>query len=203
VPETALRRSLQAAAKIDNAISALARKYLSILICTFETAAVMKRDFSIFRKRLHGRSIHAYFNPSQMAGYSGTPLAQNLGIKPDSTVVVINEPANYRKWLGRVASHAKFTSCAGANSAFIHFFTQRRSELKKQLSRLRLNIADTGTLWVSWPKKSSGVATDITEDIIRDVALPLGFVDIKVCAVDETWSGLKLMIRRENRKSGK
>jgi hypothetical protein len=195
VPETALRRSLQAAAKIDNAISALARKYLSILICTFETAAVMKRDFSIFRKRLHGRSIHAYFNPSQMAGYSGTPLAQKLGIKP--------EPANYRKCLGRVASNAKFTNRAGANSAFIHFFTQRRSELKKQLSRLRTNIADTGTLWVSWPKKSSGVATDITEDIIRDVALPLGFVDIKVCAVDETWSGLKLMIRRENRKSGK
>jgi hypothetical protein len=161
----------------------------------------MKRDFGIFRKRLHGRSNRAYFNSSQMTGYSGTPLAQKLGIKPDSTVVVINEPVNYRKWLGRVASDAKFTNRAGANSAFIHFFTPRQRELKKQLSRLRTKMAETGTLWVSWPKKSSGVATDITEDVIRDVALPLGFVDIKVCAVDETWSGLKLMIRRENRKS--
>lgn len=136
-----------------------------------------------------------------MAGYSGTPLAQKLGIKPDSTVVVINEPANYRKWLGRFASDVKFTNRAGANSAFIHLFMLRRNELQKQLGRLRTKIADTGTLWVSWPKKSSGVATDITEDVIRAVALPLGFVDTKVCAVDETWSGLKLMVRRTNRRS--
>jgi hypothetical protein len=68
------------------------------------------------------------------------------------------------------------------------------------LKRLRNSLADAGVLWVSWPKKASGVATDITEDVIRDVCLPLGLVDIKVCAVDETWSGLKLMIRRENRR---
>jgi hypothetical protein len=136
-----------------------------------------------------------------MAGYSRTPLAQKLGIKPDSTVIVINEPANYRKWLGRFTSDVQFTNRLGLNSAFIHLFMSRRNELEKQLSRLRTKIADTGTLWVSWPKKSSGVATDITEDVIREVALPLGFVDIKVCAVDETWSGLKLMIRRQNRKS--
>jgi hypothetical protein len=136
-----------------------------------------------------------------MAGYSGTPLAQKLGIKPGATVVVINAPTNYQKLLGKSASDARFTIRVGADANFIHFFTKHRAELEKQLDRLRTKLADSGTLWVSWPKKSSGVTTDITEDVIRAVALPLGFVDTKVCAVDETWSGLKLMIRRENRKS--
>ena len=136
-----------------------------------------------------------------MAGYSGTPLAQKLGIKPGATVVVINAPPDYQKLLGQVASEVRFVTRTGANANFIHFFTKRRVELKKQLARLRPILADAGTLWVSWPKKSSGVTTDITEDVIRAVALPLGFVDTKVCAVDEIWSGLKLMVRRENRKS--
>jgi hypothetical protein len=136
-----------------------------------------------------------------MAGYSGTPLAQKLGMKPGATVVLISAPANYRKLLGNFANGVEFTSRVGANSNFIHFFTTHRSELEKRLPRLRTKIADPGTLWVSWTKKSSGIATDITEDVIREVASPLGFVDIKVCVVDETWSGLKLMIRRQNRKS--
>lgn len=136
-----------------------------------------------------------------MAGYSGTPLAQKLGIKPGATVVLINPPANYQKLLGSSASDVQFKSRAGAEAGFIHFFTRRRIELEKQLVRLRTKLADSGTLWVSWPKKSAGVPTDVTEDVIRAVALPLGFVDTKVCAVDETWSGLKLMIRRTNRRS--
>jgi hypothetical protein len=136
-----------------------------------------------------------------MAGYSGTPLPQKLGIKPGATVVVINAPSDYQKLLGKSASEVRFTIRAGAGANFIHLFTKRRAELEKQLARLRQKLADSGTLWVSWPKKSAGVVTDVTEDVIRDVALPLGFVDIKVCAVDETWSGLKLMIRRANRKS--
>jgi hypothetical protein len=136
-----------------------------------------------------------------MAGYSGTPLPQKLGIKPGATVVVINAPPDYQKLLGKSASEVRFAIRAGAGANFIHFFTKRRAELEKQLARLRQKLADSGTLWVSWPKKSAGVVTDVTEDVIRDVALPLGFVDIKVCAVDETWSGLKLMIRRANRKS--
>ena len=136
-----------------------------------------------------------------MAGYSGTPLAQKLGVKPGTTVVLINAPANYRQLLGNFANGVKLTSRVGANSNFIHFFAKRRSELEKRLRHLRTKIADSGTLWISWAKKSSGLATDITEDVIRELALPLGFVDIKVCAVDETWSGLKLMIRRQNRKS--
>ena len=136
-----------------------------------------------------------------MAGYSGTPLPKKLGIKPSMTVIAIGAPANYRKLLGQVANDIKLSDRVKDNSPFIHFFTTRRSELEKQLVRLRSKIADTGTLWVSWPKKSAGVTTDVTEDVIRAVALPLGFVDVKVCAVDETWSGLKLMVRRENRKS--
>ncbi|MEP7015791.1 MAG: DUF3052 domain-containing protein [Verrucomicrobiota bacterium] len=136
-----------------------------------------------------------------MAGYSGTPLAQKLGIKSDMTVVLINPPANYRKLLGKIDSGVAFSDRVGNKSSFVHFFTNKRSDLEKQLNRLRKKIADTGTLWVSWPKKSAGVPTDVTEDVIRAVALPLGFVDVKVCAVDETWSGLKLMIRREQRKS--
>ena len=87
-----------------------------------------------------------------------------------------------------------------ADSSFVHIFVKKRSELEKGLSIFRENIADTGTVWVSWPKRSAGVPTDVTEDVVRAVALPLGFVDVKVCAIDETWSGLKLMVRRTNRK---
>jgi hypothetical protein len=136
-----------------------------------------------------------------MAGYSGTPLAQKLGFKSGSSVVVINAPVNYEKLLGKFARDLNFTNRVAANAEFVHFFTAWRAELAKQLKRLRKQVADTGVIWVSWPKKSSGIVTDITEDTIRAVALPLGFVDTKVCAVDETWSGLKLMIRRENRRS--
>jgi len=138
-----------------------------------------------------------------MAGYSSTPLAQKLGIKPAATVVVINGPANYRKLLGEGADGVEFSDRTRNDSSFVHFFTTRRSELEEQLTRLRKNFSDSGTLWVSWPKKSAGVAGDVTEDVIRSVALPLGFVDVKVCAVDETWSGLKLVVRRANRKLAK
>ena len=136
-----------------------------------------------------------------MAGYLETPLPQKLGIKPGLTIVIINAPTNYRRLLGKIPEGVTFSDRLKPDSSFIHVFTRKRSELANRLPVLRARIADIGTVWVSWPKKSSGVATDITEDVIRAVALPLGFVDIKVCAVDETWSGLKLMIRRENRKS--
>jgi hypothetical protein len=135
-----------------------------------------------------------------MAGYSGTPLPQKLGIKPGATVVTINMPANYRKLLGKLPGGVRFSSRATPGSNFVHLFARARSELKSKLSILREKIADNGVVWVSWPKKSAGVPTDITEDVVRALALPLGLVDVKVCAVDETWSGLKLMIRRENRK---
>jgi hypothetical protein len=135
-----------------------------------------------------------------MTGCSGIPLPQKLGIKPGLTVVIINAPTNYRRLLGTLPDSVIFSDRLKSGSNFIHVFIKRRGELEKRLSILREKIVDTGTVWVSWPKKSSGVPTDVTEDVVRAVALPLGFVDIKVCAIDEIWSGLKLMVRRENRK---
>jgi hypothetical protein len=136
-----------------------------------------------------------------MAGYSKTPLAQKLGIKPGTKVAALSAPAGYRKMIAPLPEKVSFTDKATAGSAFVHLFVSERRTLEKELKRLRPLLDDAGILWVSWPKKSSGVTTDITEDVIRDVCLPLDFVDIKVCAVDETWSGLKLMIRREKRRS--
>ena len=135
-----------------------------------------------------------------MAGYSKTPLAQKLGIKPETEVVALSPPAGYRQWIAPLPAKVSFTDKAKKGARFVHLFATERRVLEKELKRLRGLIDDAGIVWISWPKKSSGVATDITEDVIRDVCLPLGFVDVKVCAVDETWSGLKLMIRRENRR---
>ena len=136
-----------------------------------------------------------------MAGYSETPLPQKLGIKPGTILVAIDPPENYRKLLAPIPSGVNFATRPVGNTKFVHLFVKERRLLAEHLQQLRQKIAEDATVWVSWPKKSSGVPTDVTEDVIRAVALPIGFVDIKVCAVDETWSGLKLMIRRENRKS--
>ncbi len=136
-----------------------------------------------------------------MAGYSKTPLAQKLGIKAGTKVVTLGAPAGYLKWLMPLPENVSFNDKPIAGSGFVHLFVSQRRKLEKELKRLRRLLADAGTLWVSWPKKSSGVTTNITEDVIRDVCLPLDFVDVKVCAVDETWSGLKLMIRREKRRA--
>lgn len=138
-----------------------------------------------------------------MAGYSATPLPQKLGIKEGMIVVVIDAPEHYRKLLGQIPSGVNFATRPVGNTKFIHLFAKERRRLHQELQSLRQKIPEDAAVWVSWPKQSSGVPTDITEDVIRAVALPLGFVDIKVCAVDDTWSGLKLMIRRENRKSKK
>lgn len=138
----------------------------------------------------------------QTHGYSGTPLPKKLGILAESQVVTINAPPHYRRLLGKLPANVNFTTQLRPDTHFIHLFARERSGLVRELKRCRSRIADDGTIWVSWPKKSSGVQTDITEDTIRDVALPLGLVDTKVCAVDETWSGLKLMVRRENRAKG-
>ena len=138
-----------------------------------------------------------------MAGYSGTPLPQKLGIKPGMIVVAIDPPDHYRKLLDPIPSGVNFATRPVGKTKFVHLFVKERRVLENHLRAVRQKIAEDATVWVSWPKKSSGVATDVTEDVIRAVALPIGFVDIKVCAVDEIWSGLKLMIRRENRKSGR
>src|SRR2546423_6789571 len=136
-----------------------------------------------------------------MAGYSKTPLPQKLGIKASMKVIPVVAPEGYGKWFAPLPDGISFADKPIAGSSFVHLFTTERRTLEKELKRLRKLLDDAGILWVSWPKKASGVTTDITEDVIREVCLPLGFVDVKVCAVDETWSGLKLMIRRENRKA--
>jgi hypothetical protein len=138
-----------------------------------------------------------------MAGYSGTPLVRKLGIKPGEQIVAINAPKNYAQLLAGLPNGAQINSKVNEGVRFVHLFTGRRAELTRHLNRLRTSLDDAGTLWISWPKKSSGVPTDVTEDVIRAEALPLGFVDVKVCAVDETWSGLKLMVRRTNRAAAK
>src|SRR5262252_3634528 len=134
-----------------------------------------------------------------MAGYSGTPLAKKLGIKAGSEMVVLEAPPGYRKALEPLPDDVKFAARVSAATAIVHVFATRRAELGKALKTLRAQLKPDGAVWVSWPKKAAKVATDITEDTIRELALPLGFVDIKVCAVDETWSGLKLVVRKENR----
>ena len=116
-------------------------------------------------------------------------------------MVAIDAPDNYRKLLGQIPSGVNFATRPVGKTKFVHVFATERRVLQTHLQSFRQKIAEDAVIWASWPKKSSGVPTDITEDVIRAVALPLGFVDIKVCAVDDTWSGLKLMIRRENRKS--
>ena len=133
------------------------------------------------------------------AGYSGTPLWKKLGIREGTTVLTANAPRNYRKLLPGLPKGVTFVTEAEPPVEFIHLFLDSARELTATLPRLLTVLAPDGTLWVSWPKKSSGVPTDMTEDTIRDAALPLGLVDVKVCAVDATWSGLKLVIRKSNR----
>lgn len=133
-------------------------------------------------------------------GYSGTPLAKKLGFKDGLRVTTINAPAGYHGWLDGLPPSTSISSRLGSSPAAVHVFATKRSELARTLKSLRTKLEADGFIWVSWPKRTSGLPTDITEDTIRDVALPLGFVDVKVCAVTDTWSGLKLVIRRSERK---
>jgi hypothetical protein len=134
-----------------------------------------------------------------MAGYSGTPLVKKLGIKPGCVALVVNAPAGYQKLLGDLPKDVQIGSKSSGPADLVHFFSKEHRELKRLLPELMKQIVPDGAIWISWPKKASGIVSSITEDIIREIALPLGLVDVKVCAVDEVWSGLKLVIRRENR----
>ena len=137
---------------------------------------------------------------SASAGYSGTPLWKKLGYRDGLSAHVQGAPAGYRALLALPSDvGVTWDETLRSGAPFVHLFTASRSELKSALISYRNKIAPDGTVWISWPKKSSGVATDITEDTIREIALPLGFVDTKVCAIDGVWSGLKLVIRKEYR----
>lgn len=133
------------------------------------------------------------------AGYSGTPLPRKLGIKAPMRVAVIDSPAPYAELLGDDVAGIAFSQTATRSSELVHVFCTERATLAKHLEKLRALLAPSACIWVSWPKKSSKVGTDITEDTIRELARPLGFVDVKVCAVSEVWSGLKLVVRKELR----
>lgn len=133
------------------------------------------------------------------AGYSGTPLAKKLGIKEGMTVAAIDAPENYADLVGPLSASVVVVFESAAGPDIIHLFTNSRDGLFRRLAEARSQIKQNGSIWVSWYKKSAKLPTEITEDTIRDAALPLGLVDVKVCAVDEKWSGLKLVIRSENR----
>jgi hypothetical protein len=132
-----------------------------------------------------------------MAGYSGTPLPKKLGIKDGYRVAMVDAPEDVKTGL-----RDALAGCRAAKEApldYIHLFARSRADFQKQLKQWSKTLAPAGMLWVSWPKKSSGVTTDLTEDIIREIGLAAGLVDIKVCAVTDVWSGLKFVIPVKNR----
>ena len=138
-----------------------------------------------------------------MAGYSGTPLAKKLGIKSGSCLFLSNAPKNYPILVVPLPDGVQMAARIGTTTDLVHLFVTSRLDLERTLRRVLTKSRSDTPIWVSWPKKSSGVPTDITEDTIRAVALPMGLVDIKVCAVDEVWSGLKLVVRKAHRKDNR
>ncbi len=133
------------------------------------------------------------------AGYSGTPLARKLGIKEGSNVLLVAAPKDYRALVAPLPPSVRFASRASGTVDLVHAFVTREKDLRRHLASLRRTLRPDAVIWVSWPKRSSKVPTEVTEDTIRAVALPLGFVDVKVCAVTEVWSGLKVVVRKELR----
>jgi hypothetical protein len=133
-----------------------------------------------------------------VAGYSGTALPRKLGIKEGGVVALRGAPEGFEATLGELPHGARVKRAAAPVDVVVAFFT-RAAELDRRLGGLAKAIYPDGGLWIAWPKRASGVATDITEDVIRDLALPRGLVDNKVCAIDETWSGLRIVHRLENR----
>ena len=133
---------------------------------------------------------------SVSAGYSGTPLAKKLGMKVGCIVFADGPPENYRQLLEPIPSGLTFRTRLNSPVDIIHMFSTKRHDLERKLPRYMKQLNPSGAIWVSWPKRASKVPSEITEDIVRAVALPLGLVDVKVCAVDQTWSGLRLVIRK-------
>ena len=130
------------------------------------------------------------------AGYSGKPLAKKLGIAEGARLFLVNAPDDYLELVAPLPAGVRFDRAPDAGTSLIHAFCTERAQLGALLAAWRPVVGPAAIVWVSWPKKAARVATDITEDTIRELALPLGFVDVKVCAVDDTWSGLKLVIRK-------
>jgi hypothetical protein len=135
-----------------------------------------------------------------LAGYSKRPLAEKLGIKAGIRMIILNPPPEYDETLGVLPEGVRTVRQLRGPLDFIHYFTSSRSELEKRITKFKQALDWNGAFWVSWPKVSSGVPTDLNENIVREIAVKNGLVDIKVCAVDEVWSGLKLVYRLKDRK---
>jgi len=136
-----------------------------------------------------------------MAGYSGTPLLKKLGIKAGDSLITIGEPASYWDWLAPLPEKVEVAEKGVKGSAdFIHLFVKERKTFEKEFRKHKKWLKKDGMLWVSWPKKSTKVPTDLDENVIRRFGLNNGLVDVKVCAVDEIWSGLKFMFRLKERE---
>jgi hypothetical protein len=135
-----------------------------------------------------------------MAGYSGTPLLQKIGIKPGQRVVLRNHPASFMKDLGKLPDGVQSSDRLSGKANVVVYFTDERAALEKDFSRLSDALVPDGMLWIGWPKKASGRPTDLTENVVREIGLERGLVDVKVCAIDGTWSGLKFVIRLKDRK---
>jgi hypothetical protein len=135
-----------------------------------------------------------------MAGYSETPLAKKLGIKAAGRVLLISAPAGFAKALEGLPDGATVTTRPGREHDVIVLFSKDLKSFIKAFETVRARLHQDGGLWIAWPKKSSGIKTDLTENAIRDLALATGLVDNKVCAIDDTWSGLRLVVRLKDRK---
>jgi hypothetical protein len=167
------------------------KKSGSTIFCDRRNLAFVKQD----GPKINTRSATS----SKPAGYSGTPLAKKLGMVEGVCVFTSDAPANYLELLNPLPSGVAFSKKISQATDLVHLFRSHKADLKKDLAALRRTVKSNCAVWVSWPKQSSKVPTDITENTIRELALPLGFVDVKVCAVSEIWSGLKLVIRKELR----
>jgi len=138
-----------------------------------------------------------------MAGYSETPLAKKLGIKERSRIALVNEPRGFRETLGELPNGVSFPGGSGKNIDLILFFVKSQAELSKRFTKLAAKLAPAGMLWIAWPKKASGVASDLSDGVVRETGLVAGLVDTKVCAIDEVWSGLRFVIRLKDRPAAK
>jgi len=136
-----------------------------------------------------------------MAGYSSRSLAEKLGIKPGTVVTALAAPPAYIALLEPVPADVTFVNRLGKRARFVHCFVTRQAELEREFSALTKALADDGMIWISWPKKAAKTDTDLTEDVVRAIGLAAGLVDVKVCAIDDLWSGLKFVRRRADRKS--
>jgi hypothetical protein len=138
-----------------------------------------------------------------MAGYSGTPLVKKLGIREGSRVALVNAPADFETELGELPDNVKFMKSTTKSLDLILFFVLSERALAKDFAKLAARLTSNGMIWIAWPKKSSGVATDLTFECVQRIGLNAGLVDVKICAIDDTWSGLKFVYRLKDRASRK